>query len=130
MCCIWLTPGGVSSLKAQNDTPHHLTLRALRKSAVEIGRAPRAQHFGVWIADTAARQTQGLMFVRDLPADRGMLFIEQEARPMTFWMKNTPARASRFAWCCTLLLTWGFSATSSAQNTAPIDLATLPEDRS
>ena len=59
------------------------------KASVEIRTSPRAQHFSVWIADTAERQTQGLMFVRDLPAERGMLFIEAQARPMAFWMKNT-----------------------------------------
>jgi uncharacterized membrane protein (UPF0127 family) len=29
------------------------------------------------------------MFVRDLPAGRGMLFPEPEPRPTSFWMKNT-----------------------------------------
>jgi len=27
--------------------------------------------------------------VRDLPASRGMLFLEPEPRPAVFWMKNT-----------------------------------------
>ena len=29
------------------------------------------------------------MFVRDLPAGRGMLFLEHDARATSFWMKNT-----------------------------------------
>ena len=45
--------------------------------------------YRVWIADTEARQRQGLMFVRDLPADQGMLFIHSPPRPAAFWMKNT-----------------------------------------
>jgi uncharacterized membrane protein (UPF0127 family) len=32
---------------------------------------------------------QGLMFVRDLPPDRGMLFVEERPRIATMWMKNT-----------------------------------------
>lgn len=66
-----------------------LDLATFAQSSVDIGKPPRSQHFDVWIADTAARQTQGLMFVRDLPASRGMLFLEPEPRPTAFWMKNT-----------------------------------------
>ncbi len=32
----------------------------------------------------------GLMDVRDLPQDRGMLFIFEREAPLTFWMANTP----------------------------------------
>ena len=68
----------------------------------------RADRFRVWIADTPARQEQGLMFVRDLLADEGMLFPQGvptrgESSPLLaragkevlvpqvahFWMKNT-----------------------------------------
>jgi hypothetical protein len=45
--------------------------------------------FRVWIADTPPRQEQGLMFVRDLPADQGMLFPEPSPQVANFWMKNT-----------------------------------------
>jgi uncharacterized protein len=45
--------------------------------------------FNVWIADTPRRQEQGLMFVRDLPADEGMLFVNAASRPAAMWMKNT-----------------------------------------
>jgi hypothetical protein len=66
-----------------------LDLATFAQSSIEIGTGSRRQHFDVWIADTPERQTQGLMFVRDLPAGRGMLFPEPEARPTAFWMKNT-----------------------------------------
>jgi uncharacterized membrane protein (UPF0127 family) len=45
--------------------------------------------FNIWLADTAPRQQQGLMFVRELPADQGMLFVNDPPRPASFWMKNT-----------------------------------------
>jgi len=45
--------------------------------------------FTVWIADSPARQEQGLMFVRDLPASQGMLFPQPKPHPMSMWMKNT-----------------------------------------
>ena len=43
----------------------------------------------MWLADTPQRQAQGLMFVRSLPADRGMLFVHREPRAISMWMKNT-----------------------------------------
>jgi hypothetical protein len=49
----------------------------------------RKLHFDVWVADTPARAEQGLMFVRDLPAGRGMVFPFRPARIVSFWMKNT-----------------------------------------
>jgi uncharacterized membrane protein (UPF0127 family) len=53
-------------------------------------RAQSGSHrFRIWIADTASRQRQGLMFVRELPADQGMLFVNEAPRVSYFWMKNT-----------------------------------------
>ena len=43
----------------------------------------------VWLADTPQRQAQGLMFVRSLPELRGMLFVHQQPRAISMWMKNT-----------------------------------------
>jgi uncharacterized protein len=62
------------------------------RTSVEIlhGKSKRdARHFAVWIADSPARQEQGLMFVRDLPAGQGMLFPLTKPRKMSMWMKNT-----------------------------------------
>ena len=46
-------------------------------------------HYDIWIADTPSRESQGLMFVRDLPQGQGMLFPESPPRVMLMWMKNT-----------------------------------------
>jgi uncharacterized membrane protein (UPF0127 family) len=63
-------------------------LASFPKASLAIhGRAEH--HFDVWVADSPERKAQGLMFVRDLPADRGMLFIESEPREARMWMKNT-----------------------------------------
>jgi len=83
----WLLVSVASTSRADADRP--LDLATFAQSSVAISSASGQQHFDVWIADTAERQTQGLMFVRDLPAGRGMLFVEPEARPTAFWMKNT-----------------------------------------
>ena len=67
-----------------------LDLATYPKGEVTIETVKGARHgFRVWIADTSERQSQGLMYVRDLPADQGMLFVNRPARPASFWMKNT-----------------------------------------
>lgn len=66
-----------------------LDLASFPRSKVTIETAQGAQVFDVWIADDEDRQRQGLMYVRDLPASQGMLFVNPEPRPSSFWMKNT-----------------------------------------
>ena len=45
--------------------------------------------FTVWLADSPQRRAQGLMFVRSLPAARGMLFVYEQPNTIGMWMKNT-----------------------------------------
>jgi len=59
------------------------------RANLEISGKHGTQHFNVWVADTPPRQAQGLMFVRDLAPDTGMLFQSQAPRVMSMWMKNT-----------------------------------------
>lgn len=47
------------------------------------------QQVEVEIADTAERRSYGMMFVAELPEDRGMLFLYPEPRSLGFWMRNT-----------------------------------------
>jgi uncharacterized membrane protein (UPF0127 family) len=41
------------------------------------------------MATTEARREQGLMYVRHLAPDRGMLFVFEYPQVLNFWMKNT-----------------------------------------
>jgi len=43
------------------------------------------------VASTFKEQEKGLMFRPPLADDRGMLFVFTPARPVAFWMKNTPS---------------------------------------
>jgi uncharacterized protein len=43
------------------------------------------------VANTFKEQEKGLMFRPPLADDRGMLFVFTPARPVAFWMKNTPS---------------------------------------
>ncbi|MFN3157067.1 DUF192 domain-containing protein [Marivita cryptomonadis] len=41
------------------------------------------------IADTPELRSRGLMFVENMPAMQGMLFVYEREQPVSFWMKNT-----------------------------------------
>jgi uncharacterized membrane protein (UPF0127 family) len=65
-------------------------LAAFPRGKLEIADGKKVKHtFEVWLADSPRRQAQGLMFVRALPAMRGMLFVHESPKPMSMWMKNT-----------------------------------------
>ena len=42
------------------------------------------------VVDTDESRNMGLMDVRELPEDRGMLFVFDREAPLSFWMANTP----------------------------------------
>ena len=41
------------------------------------------------VADTPAKQERGLMFVKNLPENEGMIFVFDHDQEQAFWMKNT-----------------------------------------
>jgi len=69
-------PAGAASAECSDDT---LALRGAFGTA----------RFTVEIADDGAERARGLMFVEDLPASAGMLFVYDSPGPQSFWMKNT-----------------------------------------
>ena len=78
---------------AQESHPP-LDLATFPRTSLEINHRDEqhaAHHysFEVWIADTQERSEQGLMFVSDLPENRGMIFPLDPPRVETMWMKNT-----------------------------------------
>jgi uncharacterized membrane protein (UPF0127 family) len=57
------------------------TLEIVNKSGVHV--------FEVEIADTEAAREKGLMFRKELPEGRGMLFDFHQEQDVAFWMQNT-----------------------------------------
>ncbi len=41
------------------------------------------------VADDEDERAKGLMFVKGMPQDQGMLFVWPESRERSFWMRNT-----------------------------------------
>jgi uncharacterized membrane protein (UPF0127 family) len=62
-----------------------LPLLSLAETLIRVNDTP----LQVELAETAAERQRGLMFRTHLPEDHGMLFIQPEAAPAAFWMKNT-----------------------------------------
>ena len=64
--------------------------RLFKTSELQIATPDaRLHHFRVWIADDDARRARGLMHVKDLADDTGMLFLYERQGPVAMWMKNT-----------------------------------------
>jgi uncharacterized protein len=62
-----------------------LTPFGLKTAELKISNVPLIAE----IADTPQASENGLMFRDSLPADRGMLFIFEQPRRASFWMRNT-----------------------------------------
>lgn len=64
--------------------------RIFRRSSLQIATPDaRLHHFNIWIADDDQRRARGLMFIKQLKEDDGMLFIYPQPHPLAMWMKNT-----------------------------------------
>jgi hypothetical protein len=80
--------GALGSICLAQSAPIE-SLTHFPRTTLEITAQAQRNRFAVWIADTPARQQQGLMFVRELPRAQGMLFPEPSPQVANFWMKNT-----------------------------------------
>lgn len=88
---VLLTRFDFAGLLTLADEPGNLppTLAHLPREPLTVTTAAGRHEFRVWIADTDAARARGLMFVRALPADAGMLFLFDAPQYASFWMKNT-----------------------------------------
>jgi len=75
--------------------------------------------FHVYIAATEPQRNQGLMFVKALAPDRGMLFLWKSPQPASFWMKNTLIPLDL------LFIAPDWRVIRIAQNATPLSLATI-----
>ena len=64
-------------------------LAAVELQPLEIASKSGVHVFAVELASTPQEQATGLMFRRELPEGRGMLFDFHREQPTSFWMKNT-----------------------------------------
>jgi len=79
---------GASAALPQAAAPEPLSAFPQRLLAIRTGSG-KVVNFKIWEADTAKREEQGMMFLREMDEHTGMLFMFPENRPVTMWMKNT-----------------------------------------
>ena len=61
-----------------------------KRRSIMISSSNRScNHFIVWLAETRNQQMRGLMYVKGLPKNTGMLFIYPDNNIRAMWMKNT-----------------------------------------
>ncbi len=78
------------SIAAEDSASARTLDQAFSRSTLQIATADGRLHaFKVWIADNDARRTRGLMHVRELKDDEGMLFLYPRTQRISMWMKNT-----------------------------------------
>jgi uncharacterized membrane protein (UPF0127 family) len=63
--------------------------RAAGQSTLEIVSKTGAHSFAVELATNDDERSRGLMFRKELPEGRGMLFDFEREAPVAFWMHNT-----------------------------------------
>jgi hypothetical protein len=64
-------------------------LQAAGNATIEITSSTGVHAFSVELATNDAERSRGLMFRKELPEGRGMLFDFQQDQPVAFWMHNT-----------------------------------------
>ncbi len=83
-----LCPGFASADPAGSDG--QALDRDFPRSTLQIAGIDAKLHtFRVWIADNETRRARGLMHVKQMDADAGMLFIYPQPQRIAMWMKNT-----------------------------------------
>jgi uncharacterized membrane protein (UPF0127 family) len=78
---------GFSLISPHLGSPGELPAQELQ--TLEIATRTGVHVFAVEMAVTPEQHAKGLMFRRELPEGRGMLFDFRKEQPTSFWMKNT-----------------------------------------
>lgn len=83
-----LGTGAANAADAESESAAELDAAFPRAVITVEGRAA-CHRIGVWLALDAAQRARGLMHVRAMADDRGMLFLYPGERRVSMWMKNT-----------------------------------------
>jgi uncharacterized protein len=89
LCALLIATTGACADTSGIDAQQSSQLRGFERDTLVIQRQQGRDTFRIWLAETPAQHEQGLMWIRELAADQGMLFVLGEQREMSMWMKNT-----------------------------------------
>lgn len=79
-----------SDKKQEPSSSRHRTLTYTETVTFVTSENDSISTIEVAIADNEQETQLGLMFVKDMGEDQGMLFVFDQAAPRSFWMANTP----------------------------------------
>jgi len=86
--CVCLA--GCKATEDEHSTPDHDLDENFRSDTLVIETdSGESYEFDIYLALTNEQHKRGLMFVRDLPARTGMLFVYDDSTLRSMWMKNT-----------------------------------------
>jgi len=64
--------------------------RDLKKSSLIVSTSKKTCYLlSIWVAHSIKEKARGLMYVRNMPEQSGMLFVYTESDQRSMWMKNT-----------------------------------------
>jgi len=81
--------GWVACAACRPDGSAPPSLTQFPRTTVTLESASGSHTIAAWVADTPPHREQGLMFVKSLAPNSGMLFLFDEAQYVAMWMKNT-----------------------------------------
>jgi uncharacterized membrane protein (UPF0127 family) len=88
LCGLWA--GGAIGAPSQSNSDVTELNQFFPQSTLQIATPDARIHsFNIWLALDDPHRERGLMFVQNLPDDRGMLFVYPQPRVINMWMKNT-----------------------------------------
>jgi len=90
--------------------------------ALTVETKQGARQFKVELADSDAEIAKGLMDRRSLDDDKGMLFVFDDEKPRSFWMKNTLISLDM------IFIRSDGKVTSIYRRAQPGDLTPIPSD--
>lgn len=84
----WIVAAAIAALACTAVADEELDKRFGKDVLIIEASAHGCYRFDIYVAADNAQRSRGLMFVRDLPATTGMIFI-YDNEPASMWMKNT-----------------------------------------
>jgi uncharacterized protein len=109
-------------LQAGNALAEEAMRLAVEPQALEIkGQGPEVK-FELEVADEDLERAKGLMFRTDMPDNRAMLFVFEDTRIVSMWMKDTPQALDM------LFANEQGTITHIAANTKPFSLDVVDSD--
>ena len=85
-----LSSGGCSPQSTANNSVSGDISEAFTQDKLTIINDEGDRHeFDIYLALTPEQQRRGLMFVRQMPLNNGMLFVYESSELHSMWMKNT-----------------------------------------